>query len=144
ILPMFLVSAAAVAAHFYFAPPAHAGVYAPSLKGGIGMSVWTYWGWVLGTPPEGAALLVAVCVIALIVWGLRRGDSTALLAAAWYVFPLLPYLVLPQHKMDYYLAVPSIGIAMLGAYAVGNLARLGVVGRPAVVLAILAYAATSL
>jgi hypothetical protein len=99
---------------------------------------------VLGTPPEGAALLVAVCAIALIVWGLRRGDSTALMAAAWYVFPLLPYLVLPQHKMDYYLAVPSIGIAMLGAYALGNMMKFGVVGRPAVVLVIVGYAAISL
>ena len=144
ILPMFAVSAAAVAAHFYFSPPAHAGVYAPSLKGGIGTSVWTYWGWVLGTPPEGAALLVAVGVIALIVWGLRRGDSAALLAAAWYVFPLLPYLVLPDHKMSYYLAVPSIGIAMLGAYALGNIMKFGVVGRPAVVLVIGGYAAISL
>jgi len=117
ILPMFAVSAAVVMAHFYFAPPAHAGVYAPRLDGLIAMSLWTYWRWAIGTPPTWAALLVAAGVIALIVWGLRRGDSTALLAASWYVFPLLPYLVLPQHKMDYYLAVPSIGIAMLGAYA---------------------------
>jgi hypothetical protein len=36
------------------------------------------------------------------------------------VFPLLPYLPLPDHKMAYYLAVPSIGIAIMGAYALGS------------------------
>jgi hypothetical protein len=43
-----------------------------------------------------------------------------MLGAAWFLFPLLPYLPLPNHKMDYYLAVPSIGIAMLGAHALAS------------------------
>ena len=120
ILPMFAVSALAVAAHFYFAPPAQAGVYAPRLDSAIATTLWTYWGWAVGTPPEGVALLMAASVVALIVWGLRRGESTALVGAGWFVFPLLPYLVLPDHKEGYYLAVPSIGVAMLGAYASGS------------------------
>src|ERR1019366_6312885 len=120
ILPMFAVSAAVVAAHFYFAPPAQAGVYAPRLDSAIATTLWTYWGWAVGTPPEGVALLMAASVVALIVWGLRRGESTALVAAGWVRVPLLPYLVLPDHKEGYYLAVPSIGVAMLGAYASGS------------------------
>jgi hypothetical protein len=118
ILPMFAVSAAVVAAHFYFAPPAHAGVYAPHVGSAIAATLWTYWGWALGTPPDAVALLMAAGVIGLIGWGLRRSDSSALVATAWFVFPLLPYLVLPEHRMSYYLAVPAIGIAMLGGYAV--------------------------
>ena len=141
---MFAVSTAAVTAHFYWSPPAHAGVYAPHVSGRIGAALWTYWGWVLGTPNEGVALLMAVCVMALIVWGLRRDDSTGLVGAGWFLLPVLPYLVLPDHKMSYYLAVPSIGIAMLGAYALGNMMKFGVVGRPAVVLVIVGYAAISL
>jgi hypothetical protein len=125
ILPMFAVSALAVVAHFYFAPPAHSGAYAPRVDSAIAATLWTYWRWVLGAPPDAVAFGVAACVVALVVWGMRRGDSTALLAAAWFVFPLLPYLVLPQHKMDYYLAVPSIGIAMLGACALGACGRGG-------------------
>ena len=143
ILPMFAVSGLAVAAHFYFAPPAHAGVYAPHVDSAIAATLWTYWRWVLGNPPEGAALLMAVCVIALIVWGLRRGESTALMGAGWFVFPLLPYLVLPDHKMTYYLAVPAIGIAIMGAYALGSLRKFVVAWRIAAVLVILLYAATS-
>jgi hypothetical protein len=79
----------------------------------------------------------------LIGWGLRRGESTALVGAGWFVFPLLPYLVLPDHKMSYYLAVPAIGIAMIGAYALGSLRKFVVAWRIATVLVILLYTATS-
>src|SRR5260370_22077527 len=95
ILPMFAVSAAAVLLHFYFAPPAHAGGDAPHLGGAIGATIWTYWRWVLGPMPEIAAGLMAVCAMVLTVWGLRHAESTALLGAAWFVFPLLPYVPLP-------------------------------------------------
>jgi hypothetical protein len=143
ILPMFAVSAAAVLLHFYFAPPAHAGVYAPHVDGAIGATIWTYWRWVLGPMPAIAAGLIAACAMVLTVWGLRRGESTALLGAAWFVFPLLPYLPLPEHKMDYYLAVPSIGIAILGAYAIARIRKFAAAGRIATVLVVLAYAGTS-
>ena len=143
VLPMFAVSALAVLAHFYFAPPPHAGVYAPRIDSAIGATLWTYWRWVLGPMPALAAALVVAGVIALIAWGLGRGEYTALLGAGWFVLPLLPYLPLPDHKMDYYLAVPSIGIAMLGAYAIGNVRKFGVAGRIAAVLIVMLYAGTS-
>jgi hypothetical protein len=52
-----------------------------------------------------------------VVAELRRGRYEVLLGLAWFAFPLTPYLPLPDHKMDYYLAVPAIGIAMLSAFA---------------------------
>jgi hypothetical protein len=143
ILPMFAVSAAAVAAHFYFAPPPHTGVYAPRVDFTLAATFWTYWRWVLGPMPAIAAALVAASFLALIVWGLKRGDCTALLAAAWFVLPLLPYLPLPDHKMDYYLAVPAIGIAVAGAYTLANIWKFAPFGRLAIVLVILLYAGTS-
>jgi hypothetical protein len=143
ILPMFAVSLAAVMAHFYFAPPPHAGVYTPRVDSAIGTTLWTYWRWVLGPMPALAAALVAASLIALIVWSLKRRESTALLGAAWFVLPLLPYLTLPDHKMDYYLAVPAIGIALSGAYAMGRVRKFGAVGRLAIVLVILVYTGTS-
>jgi hypothetical protein len=144
ILPMFVVSLAAVLAHFHFAPPPHSGVYAPRVDSAIGTTLWTYWRWVLGPMPEPVAALVAVSLLALIGWSLHRGDSTALLGAAWFVIPLLPYLLLPDHKMDYYLAVPAIGIAILGAYASENFRKFGMVGKIAAMLVILMYTGTSL
>lgn len=143
ILPMFAVSLAAVLVHFYFAPPPHAGVYAPRVDAAIGATLWTYWRWALGPMPELAAALVAASLLALIGWGLRRGESAGLLGAGWFVLPLLPYLPLPDHKMDYYLAVPSIGIAIMGAYALGSARKFGAAGRIATVLVVVVYAGTS-
>lgn len=143
VLPMFAVSLAAVLVHFYFAPPPHAGVYAPRVDAAMGATLWTYWRWVVGPMPDLAAALVAASLVALIAWGLRRGEYAALLGAGWFLFPLLPYLPLPDHKMTYYLAVPSIGIAIVGAYAMGSLRKFGVAGRIVTTLVILVYAGTS-
>jgi hypothetical protein len=143
ILPMFAVSLAAVLAHFYFAPPPHAGVYMPRVDSAIGATLWTYWRWVLGPMPAMATALVAASLLALIAWGRQRGEFAALLGAAWFVLPLLPYLPLPDHKMDYYLAVPSIGIAIAGAYALASIRKFGAVGRLATMLVILVYTGNS-
>ena len=141
---MFAVSATVVAAHFYFAPPPHTGVYAPRIDGALVTTFWTYWRWVLGPMPAALAAVVGACVVALTVWGLRRRDSTALFGAAWFVITLVPYLPLPNHRMDYYLAVPSIGIAMVGAFAIARLGKFRPAPRVAIGLAILMYAGSSL
>jgi len=144
ILPMFALSLAAVLMHFYFAPPPHSGVYAPRVDAAIVATLWTYWRWVLGPMPAIGAAIVAVSLLALIAWGRQRGESTALLGAAWFVFPLLPYLPLPDHKMDYYLAVPSIGVAIAGAYAIAGLRMFAAIGRLATMFFILVYTGTCL
>ena len=138
------MSAAVVAAHFYFAPPPHAGVYAPRIDGALGTTFWTYWRWVLGPMPAAMAAVIAACVLALTVWGLRRRDSTALFGAAWFVITLAPYLPLPDHRMDYYLMVPSIGIAMVGAFAIARLGKFRPAPRVAIGLAMLVYTGSSL
>ncbi len=113
ITPMFALSAIAVFAHFYFAPPSTVGVYAPRIDGRIFGTLWTYWTWALGPMPVWLALGVTAGVSVLIASGARA----AILGLAWFAIPLLPYLPLPEHRMDYYLAVPAIGIAMLGGSA---------------------------
>jgi hypothetical protein len=64
--------------------------------------------------PLWLTVLLTAAIFLLIGATVRWG----ILALAWFVIPLLPYLPLPEHKMDYYLAVPAIGIALLGAFAV--------------------------
>jgi hypothetical protein len=115
VLPMFAVSGLAVFVHFHFAPAADSGVYAPALDGRVFSTISTYWLWALGPMPLALALALTVGVGLLIV---RK--PAAFLGLAWFLFPLLPYLTLPEHKMDYYLVVPAIGIAMLGAFAVAT------------------------
>jgi hypothetical protein len=119
-LPMFAVSALSVLAHFHFAPPPASGVYAPHLDARLPATIWTYWAWSLGPMPVWLTILLTVAVIALAVAALRRREPLALLALAWFAFPLLPYLPLPEHKMDYYLAVPAIGLALLGAAGIAQ------------------------
>jgi hypothetical protein len=114
IAPMFAVSALAVFLHFHFAPPPAAGVYAPRLDGRLLATFWTYWQWSLGPMPLWIVLLLTAAVVAL----LASRQHLALLGLAFFALPLLPYLPLPDHKMDYYLAVPAIGIALLGAGAI--------------------------
>ena len=122
-LPMFLVSALSAAVHFHFAPAPHAGVYAPHLDARVFGTLWTYWSWALGRMPPALAALVAAAALAFAARRALRRDYGALFALAWFVVPLTPYLPLPDHKMDYYLAVPAIGIAMLGAAAAAAAGR---------------------
>jgi hypothetical protein len=117
ILPMFAVSAIVVIVHFHFAPPPAGGVYTPVLDARIFSTVWTYWTWALGPMPVGLTLLLTAAIGLLVAGSHRR---LALLGLAWFVITLLPYLPLPEHRMDYYLAVPSIGIALLGVAAIAQ------------------------
>ena len=120
VLPMFAVSALAVGIHFHFAPPAASGQYAPALDARVFSTLRTYWTWVLGPMPLWLTLVLTAAICLLMASSIRRREYTAVLGLAWFLIPLLPYLPLPDHKMDYYLAVPSIGIAMLGAAAIAG------------------------
>ena len=123
ILPMFAVSALSAAVHFHFAPAPHAGVYALHLDARVCDTLWTYWGWALGRMAPALTALAAAAALAFTLARALRRDYSPLLALAWFVIPLTPYLPLPDHKMDYYLAVPAIGIAMLGASATAAAVR---------------------
>jgi hypothetical protein len=116
-VPMFAVSALSAAVHFHFAPAAHAGPYSPRLDTRVFSTLWTYWTWSLGRMPLALAGLLTLAAAGFALHRATRHDYTPLFALAWFVITLGPYLPLPDHTMDYYLAVPSIGIALLGALA---------------------------
>jgi hypothetical protein len=113
IAPMFLVSALFVWVHFHFAG-AQPGVYAMHFDGAMLSTFWTYWSWALGRGPLPAIVALTAAVLILAV----KGERLALFGLAWFAIVLAPYLPLRDHKMDYYLAVPAIGIALVGAAAV--------------------------
>jgi hypothetical protein len=156
VLPMFALSALAIWTHYRFAPPPSGGVYAPRLDARLFDTFWTYWTWALG-PVRSAAfgwtqsgvataltVLITAGAAALLVWSLRRHDFAGLFGLAWFAISLSPYLVLPDHKMDYYLAVPSIGLAIAGAWAVERARQHGAAWRVAAALPLAAYLGTSL
>src|SRR5258708_29752503 len=126
---MFAVSALVVIAHFYFAPAPSAGVYTPHVDVRIFDTIWSYWRWCLGPMPLWVTLLLTAAIGLLVIWDRRL----ALLGFAWFAIPLLPYLPLPEHRMDYYLTVPAIGIALLGAIAIAQ-ARWAVLTAACVVI----------
>jgi hypothetical protein len=88
--------------------------------------------------------LITVGAAALIVWSLRRREYAGLFGLAWFVIVVAPYLALPDHKMDYYLAVPSIGLAIAGAWVVECARLYGAAWKIAAALPLVAYLGTSL
>ena len=117
VLPMFAVSTLSVWVHFHFAAPSGTGPYAPRVDRRMFSTVWTYWTWGLGPMDGWLAIMLTAAVCVAAAAALRQKRYEFLLALAWFAFPLTPYLPLPDHKMDYYLVVPAIGIAMFGACA---------------------------
>jgi hypothetical protein len=142
-LPMLLVSALSAAVHFHFAPAPHAGVYAPHVDPRVFGTLWTYWSWALGRMPMALAALLAAAALAFAAGRALRRDYGALFALTWFVVTLAPYLVLPDHKMEYYLAVPTIGIAMLGAAAVAAACRARLPWKALATAGVLCYLAAS-
>ena len=128
-LPLFLPSAAFTVAHMVAAPAASAGAYALHFQPAALLATFgQYWRWALvsaGPALWGHArlrlLLLTAFTLALgtfaVVRALRR-DWLPLFCLGWFVIVLAPVLPLRDHISDYYLAVPLIGLAMLGAYAI--------------------------
>lgn len=143
ILPMFPVSALVVWLHLHFAPPPREGVYAMHLDSRIFSTLWAYSTRALGPPPAAAALL-SLAAAAFILWQARRRQWTGLFCVAWFLITVSPYLPLPDHQMDYYLAVPVIGVAMLGAWALASAWRARPVWRVTSLLCAAVYLATAL
>jgi hypothetical protein len=137
IAPMFLVSGLFVWVHFHFAGT-QGGVYAMHFDWAMPGTLWTYWSWALGRGPLAATLALTAAAVGFAVWRCRQRDYLALFGLAWFAIALGPYLPLRDHRMDYYLAVPAIGIAMVGAAAVAR------APRPVAALGIAAYLAMSL
>ena len=119
ILPMFAVSALAVLLHFRIAPPQHDGVYALHFDLHIFSTLAQYWIRALG-PSRPVALLLSCAIAVLLVWKSRTRDWVGIFGIAWFVIVLCPYLPLSAHQEDYYLAVPVIGLAMLGGWAIAR------------------------
>jgi hypothetical protein len=141
LLPMFAVSALAILAHFHFAPAPHDGVYALHLDSRIVSTLWTYWIWALG-PSRWARVLLTCAVLALLLCKARERQWLGLFGIAWFVIVAGPYLPLSDHKMDYYLAVPSIGIAIFGAWAIACAWKSTWVWRAAALACIAVYLGT--
>ncbi|HTC32152.1 MAG TPA: hypothetical protein VK724_02215 [Bryobacteraceae bacterium] len=128
-VPLFVISAAYTALHFWAAPGAKSGPYAIQIDSRIFGTLVTYvrsvlgpqelthfhWDWPAWITIAGTAVIGAGVIAAIIVAG-----RVGLFGLAWFIALLVPMLPLPEHVEDYALTGPAIGLAMILA---GALAR---------------------
>lgn len=129
-LPLFAVSVLFVAFHMAWAPKQASGLYTLQFDRNLPATLWKYW--VLALAPTQLAAFTGVskrvetyCVVLLTaaligftLWMWKRRQWLPLFFLSWFVIVLSPVLPLRDHVTKYYLTLPAIGLAMLGAHAI--------------------------
>jgi hypothetical protein len=65
--------------------------------------------------------ILAAALIAFSIIRVRKGDMLPVFFLGWFTILVGPYIPLRNHVSDYYLTIPTIGLSMLGAYAIVRL-----------------------
>jgi hypothetical protein len=128
---MVAISVGYFALHRLVAPMPTTGPYALHFDSSALKTLAVYWKWSLAPEPmvrfgysHFAAVMVflsgSLAVTAFVATELLARRFTVLFFLAWFAVTLAPVLLLPGHRTDYYLTIPVIGIAMLGAAAAGR------------------------
>lgn len=124
---MLGAGAAFAAAHMAFIPKQSEGVYARHWDLSMLRTYGQYWSLALGgnlepehwplswLPRRAVAAIGGLAVAAWLVVAWRRGTKLAVFGFAWFTLALAPVLPLRDHVMDYYLALPSVGVAWIAA-----------------------------
>jgi hypothetical protein len=131
-LPLFVPSVVFTILHMILAPKQAAGTYSIHLDASMGFTLWTYWRWIyepfalafhVQSPLRWLLYVSTVVFSAALLgfagWMAWRGRRVPLFFLGWFVILLAPVLPLRDHISNYYLTLPSIGVASLGAAAVG-------------------------
>jgi hypothetical protein len=153
ILPMFAVSAAFTIWHRSSAKGMGSSVYAMNFDPTALLRTFgTYALLAVSTPVMGAVgplteqtyeligYVVLTVLGAFIVRRMLRREWLALFLVAWFAIIVGPYVPLTNHISDYYLTVPTIGLAMLGAWAMVHAWRGPVYTKALAILTILLFA----
>ena len=95
------------------------GVYEPHFDAASLVGSLTYYGRssVAGHEPAVLALLVGIPLLAVAVHQACRKNFLGVFFLAWFLLSLTPYLPAREHRSDYYLVIPTLGLAMLGGWA---------------------------
>lgn len=155
-LPLFAVSLVYAIVHRAAAPEPVSDVYRMYFDSRLFATLWRYIEWSAGGaayamyrgfdagPLQVAQMTVLATLAAFTAWMLYRRRWLALFFAGWFFLVLAPVLPLRNHLTHYYLTIPLIGLAMLGAWGIATAlrSRSVVLGMAAFGLA-LAYATPS-
>ncbi|MGA2213239.1 MAG: hypothetical protein ABSH31_08195 [Bryobacteraceae bacterium] len=142
--PLFAISAAFTALHFWVAPAAKSGPYAIHIDARMFHTLAAYiqlalgpqdlaqfnWDWPAWLTVAGTVVIGAVVIVAILVAG-RPG----LFGLAWFLALLAPMLPLPEHVEEYALTGPVMGLAIILAAALARRPRV-MAGVAALYLAI--------
>lgn len=147
VLWLWVPAALFSAAHLWVIPKPEAGVYARHWDFSMTATYCRYWGMALaGGPVAGAGLLPwlpqrlaafsAAMALAASLWlGWKQHQwKLPALGVVWFTLLLAPLLPLRDHVMDYYLALPAIGLAWIlagGLEAARRHGRAALVGMTA-------------
>ncbi|MDP9171530.1 MAG: hypothetical protein M3N54_13005 [Acidobacteriota bacterium] len=150
LIPLAGISVAYFLLHRALAPLPTAGAYAIHLDARVFSTLAGYLKWSLlpmswrgfGHSVRTGRLLFALEALGLLAFfiaEIRRRRPTILFFVVWFLATLAPMLILPDHRDDYYLTIPLMGLAMLAGFAVTRGSR--DLGRRRVValIPILAY-----
>ncbi len=127
-LPMLAVSALYVAVHARITPPQRTGEYAMHFTGSMVRTLGRYWSWSVGPslgwtpillPAWVIPLGVIVLTVALGAFAVRKGRF-AVFFLVWYVAAIAPVLPLRDHRMQYYVFAPMIGVCWLAGWAIAE------------------------
>jgi hypothetical protein len=141
--------------HLFVIPIPAEGEYVARLDSRVFQSLWMYWSWSLGPSPLGhfgpvpqwarsiVVAVLSVFAIGFLAWRTRQGDLLPLFCLGWFFITLMPVLPLPYHRSDYYLVLPTAGLALLLALGLVQLWKRGWPARTAALIAVALYAGIS-
>ncbi|MFZ5926947.1 MAG: hypothetical protein ACOYX1_05820 [Acidobacteriota bacterium] len=124
---MWGASAVFAAAHMMLIPKQSEGVYARHWDFSMLRTYGQYWSLALGgdlgpehwpvswLPRRAAAAIAGLAAASWLVLAWKRGVKLAVFGFVWFTLVLAPVLPLRDHVSDYYLAVPSAGVAWIAA-----------------------------
>jgi hypothetical protein len=150
LLPLAGLSAVYFAIHRLVAPMPSSGPYQMSFNRSMLRSLAVYWKWAMIPEPmerygrshlAGSLVLLlgsaAVAAFLFTEWKGKRYSS--FFCIAWFVCTVAPLLPLTAHREDYYLAIPSIGIAIIGGLAAARYRNGSALRRAFVAIPLAAY-----
>lgn len=117
VFPLFAASALYAVLHLSAAPLPTGGPYQMHWGAAMATTLRHYWKLGLGGTSRVAVIVLSLGLLAFLLDQLRRREWIALLSPAWFLITIAPVLPIRDNMNDYYLTIPSIGLAMWGASA---------------------------
>lgn len=144
-LYLFIPSILFTMVHLFLIPASADQHYKMYFGGSLFTMLWKYWAFAIGAVRDsrgdwrpvwlgiGLTVLATAALAAFVYRKVRNGEWLALFLGAWFVIVLLPLLPFKNHFTEYYVMVPALGLAILGAWAIASSRHALTLGAAAVI-----------